>query len=329
MVGMNQNQRAGMNRTLELNDLDIASLSPRLVTLDQKADVADIANKVILQDMNSAIPLLPDGFVDLLIVDPPYNLQKTFNGNSFKQMDANEYVDWVEAWMQQLVRLLSPHASIYVCCDWKSSFAVYEALNRYFIVRNRITWEREKGRGSKTNWKNCSEDIWFATNSKEYKFYPDRVMLKRKVIAPYRTDDGKPKDWEESELGNFRLTHPSNLWTDVTIPFWSMPENTDHPTQKPEKLIAKLILASSDEGDMVLDPFLGSGTTAVAAKKLGRRYCGIEMDQQYCLLAEKRLRSADADRTIQGYHDGVFWERNSLMLQKTKKDSLPEQGTLL
>ena len=82
------------------------------------------------------------------------------------------------------------------------------------------------------------------------------------MIAPYR-ENGKPKDWNESEKGNFRDTHPSNIWSDITVPFWSMPENTDHPTQKPEKLLAKIILASTNPGDLILDPFAGSGTTAV------------------------------------------------------------------
>ena len=107
------------------------------------------------------------------------------------------------------------------------------------------------------------------------------------------------------------MTHPSNFWDDISIPYWSMPENTDHPTQKPEKLLAKLILASSQPGDLVFDPFLGSGTTAVVAKKLGRKYCGIELNSQYCCWALARLDRADQDAKIQGYSDGVFWERNS------------------
>src|SRR5437867_7510194 len=90
-----------------------------------------------------------------------------------------------------------------------------------------------------------------------------------------------------------------------------MPENTDHPTQKPEKLLAKIILASSKKGGVVFDPFLGSGTSAVVAKKLGRKYFGVEIDRTFCALAEKRLEMADLDRSIQGYADGVFWERNS------------------
>ena len=97
-----------------------------------------------------------------------------------------------------------------------------------------------------------------------------------------------------------------------------MPENTDHPTQKPEKLVAKAILASSKPNDVVFDPFLGSGTTSVVAKKLGRRYIGIELDETYSLLAEKMLEMADEAKNIQGYCSGVFWERNSLNEQNDK-----------
>ena len=197
----------------------------------------------------------------------------------------------------------------------RSTLFPYTTLFRsHFTVRNRITWEREKGRGAQTNWKNASEDIWFCTVSDRYTFNVDAVKLKRRVIAPYRDRQGSPKDWQESRQGRFRLTHPSTLWTDISVTFWSMPENTDHPTQKPEKLVAKLILASSQTGDVVLDPFLGSGTTSVVAKKLERHYIGIETNREYCCLAEKRLAMAEGDRRIQGYTDGYFWERNSAPL---------------
>ena len=99
-----------------------------------------------------------------------------------------------------------------------------------------------------------------------------------------------------------------------------MPENTDHPTQKPEKLYAKLVLASSKPGDRIFDPFLGSGTAAVVASKLGRKYCGVEINHEYCLWAVKRLMQAIGDKTIQGYFDGVFWERNSLCEQKKQNN---------
>ena len=213
-------------------------------------------------------------------------------------------------WVAELPRLLKPKASIYMCCDWQSSNAIYEMFSQYFKVRNRITWEREKGRGAKRNWKNASEDIWFGTVGEDYTFNVEAVKLQRRVRAPYRDSDGQPKDWKATEKGNFRATHPSNLWTDISVPFWSMPENTEHPTQKPEKLIAKMVLASSNAGDVVFDPFLGSGTTSVVAKKLGRQYVGVEQERLYCCLAEKRLSLAEQDAAVQGYSDGYFWERN-------------------
>jgi site-specific DNA-methyltransferase (adenine-specific) len=213
-----------------------------------------------------------------------------------------------------LKQVLKPTSSVYVCGEWHTSASIYTAAAEYFIIRNRITWEREKGRGAVLNWKNSAEDIWFCTVSDNYTFNVDQVKLRRKVIAPYRVK-GQPKDWDETPQGKFRDTAPSNIWTDITVPFWSMPENTDHPTQKSEKMMARLILAGSNPGDFVFDPFLGSGSTSVAAKKLGRKYLGIEIDKEYCLLTERRLELADIDTTIQGYTDGVFWERNTLAEQ--------------
>jgi site-specific DNA-methyltransferase (adenine-specific) len=215
-----------------------------------------------------------------------------------------------------LKRLLKPTATIYICGDWLTSASIFTVCSSHFVVRNRITWEREKGRGALRNWKNCSEDIWFCTVSDDYTFNVDSVKMRRKVIAPYRNGDGTPKDWTEQGNGSFRNTHPSNIWTDISVPFWSMPENTDHPTQKSEKLIARLALASTRPGGYLFDPFLGSGTTSVVAKKLGRRYLGIELDEEYCLVAERRLELADSRKEIQGFVDGVFWERNTLAVQQ-------------
>ena len=313
-------KRAPRNRTLTCSESEIAELSKKLIHLSQMADIDSITNRIIHQDFAEAIAYLPQGFVDLLIIDPPYNLTKNYNGQVFKSKQAEDYAKWFENIIVPLKKILTQTASIYVCSDWQTSNLIFPILDKYFTVRNRITWEREKGRGAKSNWKNNTEDIWFCTCGSEYFFNVDAVKLKRKVLAPYRTNDGKPKDWEESNNGNYRRTWPSTVWSAITIPFWSMPENTDHPTQKPEKLIAKLIQASSKEGDFVLDPFLGSGTTAVVAKKLNRRFCGVEMNLEYCCWAEKRLSQAEFNTSIQGYSDGVFWERNSLNDQKPRKE---------
>lgn len=303
--------KANRNRTIGLEPEEIESLKGSLVRLDSKSDVEDILQKTIYQDQTEAVSFLPDSFVDLLFLDPPYNLNKTFGSRTIREMTPEEYETWFESWFVPLLRLLKNTASVYICGDWRSSGSIFRVVSRYLTVRNRITFEREKGRGAIQNWKNCSEDIWFCTVSNRYTFNPEQVKTRRKVIAPYRDSEGKPKDWiEENGLG-YRDTFPSNVWTDITIPFWSMPENTDHPTQKPEKLLAKIILASSNEADVILDPFLGSGTTSVVAKKLNREYVGIESELEYCLLAEKRIRYAAEYSTIQGYEDGVFWERNS------------------
>ena len=303
--------RAERNRTLTLNQEDIPQLKEKLITTEDLKNGKDFIDKTINADMTEAVECLPDEFADLIIIDPPYNLTKDFHGNKFSSMSDYAYDEYLESWFPSVCRKLKAGGSLYMCGDWKCTSSLQRVIEKHLTVMNRITWQREKGRGAKANWKNGMEDIWFAVKDPEnYFFNVDAVKLKRKVIAPYKVD-GNPKDWEDSSEGKFRLTYPSNFWDDISIPFWSMPENTDHPTQKPEKLYAKLVLASSQENGIVFDPFLGSGTASVVAKKLNRHYVGIEQNEEYCLWAEQRLKNADSDPSIQGYSDGVFWERNS------------------
>jgi site-specific DNA-methyltransferase (adenine-specific) len=316
-------KRAPRNRTITLTDQERAFYKTRLLNLSGSALSDEVLDKTICQDVFEILDWLPASSVDLLFADPPYNLAKRFNGRPFPEMTLTEYESWLDSWIGKLPRLLKPTASVYICGDWRSSASIQQVMGRYFTIQNRITWEREKGRGAKSNWKNCAEDIWFGTVTEKYTFNVDDVMLKRKVLAPY-TENGEPKDWDDGDDGRYRLTHPSNIWTDLTVPFWSMPENTDHPTQKPEKLLAKIILASSNPGDVIFDPFLGSGTTAVVAKKLGRHFIGVEIDEFYGCLAEKRVELAKADNTIQGYSDNVFWERNTLSEQNKQKPPSPK-----
>ncbi|MCA9982669.1 MAG: site-specific DNA-methyltransferase [Anaerolineales bacterium] len=304
-------QRAPRNRTLTCTPEELATLSTDLLRLSGPAELSAVTDRVIQGDTRALLPRLPRAMADLVILDPPYNLTKNYGGHLFRSRAATDYRAWFAEILTGLLPLLKPGATIYVCSDWRTSNLIFPLLDEHLQVRNRITWEREKGRGARRNWKNSSEDIWFCTIDDDYYFDVESVKLKRRVQAPYREADGTPKDWQATGQGNFRLTHPANLWSDITVPFWSMPENTDHPTQKPEKLVAKLILASSRPGDMVFDPFLGSGTSAVVARKLGRRFCGLELNAEYGCWALKRLARAAADPTIQGYADGVFWERNS------------------
>jgi site-specific DNA-methyltransferase (adenine-specific) len=307
MIAPKDKNRAPRNRTIDLSAEEIELYRERVVT---ERDASDFYNKIVCGDAFRTLEKLPRRSYDLLFADPPYNLTKNFGENSFRETSLDDYEAWLDSWLAGCAPLLKPTASVYLCGDWRSASAIQRAGMRRFRLRSRITWEREKGRGAKANWKNAAEDIWFFTVSDDYIFNTEAVKTKRRVLAPY-TENGRPKDWEKSTEGNYRLTHPSNVWTDLTVPFWSMAENTDHPTQKPEKLLAKIILASTRERDLVLDPFAGSGTTAVAAKKLNRAYTAIEVDEKYCLLAEKRLALAERDKTIQGFDDGVFYERNT------------------
>ena len=302
--------KAPRNRTTTVCAEETDVFSRTIVRSDELSSQTETRNALILGDAFKVLPILAETGFDLLFADPPYNLTKTFGTEKFKQTDIDAYAKWIDSWIALCVPLLRPTASVYICGDWRSTAAIQRVGSKYFKLQNRITWEREKGRGAKQNWKNTAEDIWFFTMSDTFTFNLDSVKQRRRVVAPYR-ENGKPKDWKETKAGNFRDSHPSNIWTDITVPFWSMPENTEHPTQKPEKLLAKIILASSNPGDLILDPFAGSGTSAVVAKKLGREFIAIESDGQYCLLAAKRLEMAESDKSIQGFSDGVFWERNS------------------
>lgn len=299
-----------MDRCLDCREQD--ALEKTAPTLEQLQD------QIIIGDTMSLLPTFPKHTIDLVIADPPYNLAKNYHGNKFDRKSEIQYEEYTRDWLERILPLMKPNASIYVCCDWRSSMTIGRVLQEYVVLRNRITWQREKGRGAKTNWKNGMEDIWFGTLSDQYQFHVDRVMQRRRVLAPYR-QEGSPKDWEETENGRYRDTCPSNFWDDISIPYWSMPENTAHPTQKPEKLLAKLILASSDPGDLILDPFGGSGSTAVTAAKLGRHYISIEQNPLYCAWAQKRLEMAQEQPRIQGYEDGVFWERNSKPSRRADK----------
>ena len=311
--------KAPRNKTIDTSLSEGSHYLERCIHLDKPIPTLDpILDKTICGDMFAVCSMLPSQSVELIIADPPYNLTKSFNGTIFSKKQEDTYAEYTRSWLHTVKPLLKKTGTLYVCCDWETSLIIGNVLKEFFTVRSRITWQREKGRGAKKNWKNGMEDIWYATNSNDYTFNLDAVKLRKKVIAPYRID-GKPKDWVESAQGNYRDTCPSNFWNDITVPFWSMAENTAHPTQKSEKLIAKLILASSNPDDTVFDPFLGSGTTSVVAKKLKRHFIGVEVEPQYCIWAEERLARVAHNPIIQGYTNQVFWERNSLAEQQSMK----------
>ena len=210
----------GRNKTLCLSKTQIEFYAKQALTLKERVSAEHVENKIIMQDTLRALDFLPDSCVDLMVVDPPYNLTKQFSGKAFKEMDSLSYQNWLDMWLSKVGRILKDNASIYICSDWKTSIDIPQIAGKYFILQNRISWEREKGRGAQKNWKNCLEDIWFYTKSSNYTFNLDAVKVMRPVIAPYKDETGKAKDWKVNEKGQkFRLTAPSNIWTDISVPF--------------------------------------------------------------------------------------------------------------
>lgn len=267
---------------------------------------------------DQSINYIKDNSVDLFFCDPPYFI----SGSKSKNIDLaegdrydwdkqwktkEEYYSWTKDWLELAYKQLKNTGSIYVCTVWQHSGEIQKILEEVgFTILNRITWKRDKGRGANSNYKSMHEDIWFAVkNEKKYKFYANSIKIEKEVIAPYRDENGDAKDWIEKDGKKIRMTYESNLWTDLTIPFWSMyevksyaktkktPNNTlrKHNTQKPKKLVKRCILASSDEGDLVVDYFSGSGTTAIAAKELNRNWIVFDINENCIKMLEERLKN--------------------------------------
>lgn len=262
--------------------------------------------------------LINDSSIDMFFCDPPYFI----SGSKSEEIDLEmgdrydwdkqwknkeEYYKWSKEWLSLSYKQLKETGCIYVCSSWEHSGKIQEIMEEVgFKIMNRITWKREKGRGAKRNWKSTHEDIWFAVkNESKYKFYVDRVMVEKNVVAPYRDSEGNPKDWFERDGEKFRYTYPGNLWNEFTVPFWSMPEVKSyaqtkktpenilkkHNTQKPKELVKKCILSSTDENDIICDYFVGSGTTAIAAKELNRNFIVFDINKNCIKMLETRLEN--------------------------------------
>ncbi|PJF26688.1 MAG: site-specific DNA-methyltransferase, partial [Phototrophicales bacterium] len=139
------------NRTIILTDNDYAIYRQHLIHINNPVPLETIINTTIHGDTLAMLPFLPPACVDLLILDPPYNLNRTFGTQTFKQVSDDDYRIWVEGWFIPLLRMLKPTTTIYFCGDWRSSAVIYQVLSAHTTVRNRITWEREKGRGAQKN----------------------------------------------------------------------------------------------------------------------------------------------------------------------------------
>jgi site-specific DNA-methyltransferase (adenine-specific) len=246
-------------------------------------EMDNLLNTIQNADCFNIFPQIPNDSIDLIVVDPPY-------GINYKEWDKfDNFTNFTEVWVRECFRVLKPAGTLWSFMGYGSIFSFVPILERYGNVHleNWVVWARQKGRGSSKHLKSQREDIFHVTKSN--KFTWNNLKVLREVVCPY-TKDGKPRGWFLDENGKrVRWTGLGNVWV-YSAPFWGSKDDKQiHPTQKPLLLIERLVLLSSNEGDVVLDPFSGSGTTAVVCKRLKRNFICIEKDGKHYSSSIERM----------------------------------------
>jgi site-specific DNA-methyltransferase (adenine-specific) len=251
-------------------------------------------NQIFNEDAISGLQRIPDGSIDLILTDPPYGLGKDYGNNSDKQ-EAAEYLAWTERWIDAVLPKLKPAGSLYIFLTWRYSPEIFVMLKQRMTMINEIIWDRRVPSmgGSTRSFTSVHDTIGLFVNSKNYYFDLDSVRI------PYDAETKKARSrsifvgakW--LELGY----NPKDLWS-VSRIHKENPERVDHPTQKPLEIIERMVMASCPENGVILDPFMGSGTTAIAARRCGRQFVGFELNPDYCAIIEARLQSAEAELQV-------------------------------
>ena len=231
-------------------------------------------NRLICGDAIEEMANLPASSVDLLIADPPYNLGKDY-GNNIDDKAWHEYEDFTRQWLTEAMRVLRPTGSLYVFMGVRFIAKLYVFLEEEFKLNFNgwITWHYTQGMGRKTGFSPRHEDLLYFTKSKQFTFNLDEVRVPQKYFR---------------ERNNMAGANPGDVWQFSHVHYCSA-ERQPHPTQKPEALLQRVIASSSNEGDVVLDPFIGSGTTCRVAQVLGRKWLGIEINPEYVEMSQRRL----------------------------------------
>ena len=252
-------------------------------------------DQILHGDCLSILRTLPDDCVDVCFADPPFNLKKKY-GKYEDQRELNEYLAWCEEWINELVRVTKPTGSIFLhnIPKWLTYYAAI--LNRIAHFRHWITWDAMSAPLGKTLMPAHYGILFYTKALRGYKFYEIRAPHKRcRLCGGFLKDYGGKKD-QMHRFGNLA----SDVWTDIHRTRHNV-RRDEHPCQLPVHLLERVILMSTDPGDVVLDPFLGTGTTAIAAKTLGRRYIGIELDDAYVRIALQKLT-----RVVETKYEGFF-----------------------
>ena len=212
--------------------------------------------------------------IDLIIADPPYNLGKDY-GNNHDLKDFDEYLDFSRSWLRQAKRVLKPEGSIYVFMGVRFISYIYEILDRELDMsfNSWIVWHYTQGIGRKRGFSPRHDDVLFFNKGTDFTFNLDDVRVPQKYFRA---------------RNNMRGANPSDVWRFSHV-HYSESNRQNHPTQKPEGLIERMVLASSNRGEVVLDPFSGSGTTLRVCQQLGRNAVGFEINPDYIKMTRNRL----------------------------------------
>ncbi len=240
------------------------------------------------EDALPGIERVADASVDLVIADPPYGLGKDY-GNDSDRLGVHEYLGWSRRWIDAVVPKLKANGSLYVFLTWQHSPEVFSHLKTRLTMVNEIIWDRRVPSmgGSTRKFSSVHDNIGFFAKSRDYYFDVDAVRI------PYDAETKKArtrsifvgKKW--LEVGY----NPKDVWS-VSRLHRQHAEREDHPTQKPLEIVERMVLASCPPGGTVLDPFMGSGTSAVAAARHGRRFVGFELNPDYFAIVERRIAEA-------------------------------------
>lgn len=270
----------------------LKNLSDEHLMEDQNRILHPWRNRIFCEDALIGLKRIPDASVDLLLADPPYGLGKDYGNDSDKQ-EAEEYLAWMEKWLDLALTKLKPNASLYIFLTWRYSPEVFVMLKKRMTMMNEIIWDRKVPSmgGSVRRYSSVHDTVGFFVNAKDYYFDLDAIRI------PYDAETKKARSRKKFEGAKWLELgfNPKDVWS-VSRLHKEHKEREEHPTQKPLVIIERMIKASCPIGGVVLDPFMGSGTTAMAAKNCGRDYVGFELNPDYCALIEQRLFISDVDK---------------------------------